>query len=150
MSSVLKISQAASLAMHTMALLAENPGKQVSTKEIAASLSRSEFHLAKVLQRLTRAGLVQSIRGPRGGFMLCEGWEDITLLAIYETIEGPFPPGHCIAGERLCNRLTCLMGGLVNAVTKQVMDYLSGTKLDQIIGNGCSMSGSSKDGEDKA
>jgi hypothetical protein len=41
------------------------------------------------------------------------------------------------------------MGGLVQAVNKQVMDYLSGTKLDQIIGNACSVSGSSKNGEDQ-
>jgi Rrf2 family protein len=149
MQSVLRISQAASLALHTMAFLAENPERQISTKEIASTLRRSEFHLAKVLQRLTRAGLVTSVRGPRGGFMLRDGWEELTLLEIYEAIEGPLPPGHCIAGERICNREQCLMGGLVRNVTQQVADYLSQTRLGQVAVS-CAAGldqGSSNDGD---
>jgi Rrf2 family protein len=136
--------------MHTMVLLAEDPGKQVSTKEIAASLCRSEFHLAKVLQRLTRAGFVQSTRGPRGGFMLREEWEDISLLAIYETIEGPLQSGHCISGERICTRDQCLMGGLVHRVTKQVVEYLGETRLRDIMQKKNLETGSSRDGDDNA
>ncbi|MCF8044104.1 MAG: Rrf2 family transcriptional regulator, partial [Desulfarculaceae bacterium] len=70
MQQLLKISEAASLALHTMGLLASRPGEQVPTRELAARLKVSEAHLAKVMQRLGRAGLVRSQRGPKGGFAL--------------------------------------------------------------------------------
>lgn len=134
MASILKISQATSLALHTMVFLAERPDAQVSTREIAATLRRSEYHLAKVLQRLTRAGLVRSVRGPKGGFRLLDGWEGITLLQIYEAMEGPLLPGNCISGEPVCTRVKCIMGGLTRMVNRQVMDYLNKTSLGGLSG----------------
>ena len=70
MANVLRISEAATLALHTLALLASRPGVILSTHKIAKRLEASEAHLAKVLQRLARMGLVRSIRGARGGFVL--------------------------------------------------------------------------------
>ncbi len=115
-----------------MVYLAEQPEKQVSTREIAATLRRSGFHLAKVLQRLTRAGFVKSVRGPKGGFRLIDRWKGITLLDIYEAIEGPLLPGRCISGEPVCTRVKCIMGGLTHVVNKQVMDYLGHTSVGSL------------------
>ena len=67
-----------------MALFAQDEEKKFSTKEIAATLQRSENHLSKVLQRLTRAGFILSIRGPQGGFRLRDGWAETAFLDIYE------------------------------------------------------------------
>lgn len=132
MASMLRISQAASLALHTMGLLAGRPDQRVSTREIATALRSSGFHLAKVLQRLTRAGLVESSRGPRGGFRLGPGWEEITLLQVYEAVEGPLHPSPCIAGETVCIRPHCIMGGLTRAVNDLVLEYLRDTKLKDL------------------
>ena len=70
MSSVLKISDAATLALHTAVLLADRTEGPLTTKEIALTFGISEAHLAKVLQRLAKAGIVHSGRGPKGGFLL--------------------------------------------------------------------------------
>ena len=86
---MLRISEAASIALHTMAYLARNKDRMVSTHEIAGAMGLSENHLAKVRQRLVKAGLVEAQRGPSGGFMLSRPAEDITLLEVYEAIEGP-------------------------------------------------------------
>ena len=51
---MLKLTEAALLAMHTMVYLAGNPDRRVSTREIAAEFDASEAHLSKVLQRLAR------------------------------------------------------------------------------------------------
>ena len=82
MSGVLKISEAASLALHTMALLASERVGPMRIHDMARTFDISEAHLAKVLQRLSRAGLVHGTRGPRGGFMLPDGGEETTLLEI--------------------------------------------------------------------
>lgn len=133
MSSVLKISEAASLAMHTMVFLAKNPGRQISVKEIAAAIHRSEFHLSKVLQRLARAGLLKSLRGPKGGFMLDGDMGDLSLYEVYEAIEGPVDSNPCIADERFCENKECIMGGLRQTVNHEFKEYMSQKRLRDFI-----------------
>ena len=132
MSSTLKISEAASLALHTTVLLAANADRLLSTHEIAETLGVSEAHLAKVMQRLHHAGLVRSIRGPKGGFGLAKPGARIALLDVYQAIEGPLGAETCLLGRRVCRGKKCVLGGLLGAVNKQVRDYLSKTKLSEL------------------
>ncbi|MCK4620269.1 MAG: Rrf2 family transcriptional regulator, partial [Desulfobacterales bacterium] len=67
MSNIIKISEAASMAIHAMVFLASESGRIVPSREIATTLRSSEAHLSKVMQRLAKAGLVSSTRGPKGG-----------------------------------------------------------------------------------
>ena len=132
MSSVLKISEAASLALHSMAFLAANPEQSVSTREIASRLRVSEAHLSKVLQRLTKAGFAKSMRGPKGGFVIGKPADQITLLDVYESIEGPIEPCECLFGTPVCDGIGCILGGLLGTVDRQVRGYLAGTKLSDL------------------
>jgi Rrf2 family protein len=130
---VLKISEAASMALHTMVVLAENPSRLVSTREIASTLQVSEAHLSKVLQRLARAGLVKSIRGPKGGFRLGKPSDQITLVDVYEVIEGPLKSNNCLFAKPICRSEPCILGGLLEGVSHQIRDYLTETKLSRLI-----------------
>ena len=96
MATMLRISEAASLAIHAMAVVAGKPEEVHSTHGVATALGVSEAHLAKVMQRLTRAGLVSSVRGPKGGFVLARPAAEVTLLAIFEAIEGHLEPKGCL------------------------------------------------------
>jgi len=129
LSNVLKISDAASLGLHAMGLLATRPDTGFSTKQIARDLQVSEAHLSKVLQRLTKVGLAASTRGPRGGFALARSAESITLLDVYEAIEGPLVATRCLLGKRVCNGRQCILGDLLTTVDGQVRDYLATTRL---------------------
>ena len=131
---MLKLSEAASLALHTMVYLAGLPGKHVSAREIAGDMNVSEAHLSKVLQRLAREGLVDSVRGPKGGFSIGSRYADVSLLDIYESIEGPMHDKHCFRTTRVCNGNTCIFGGLLGDVSSQVKEYLSQTKLPELAG----------------
>jgi Rrf2 family protein len=133
MNTVLKISEAASLALHTMVYLAERPESLRATREIAGALNRSEFHLSKVLQRLSRQGLVRSVRGPKGGFKLGGKGLDTTLLEIFEAIEGPVDPDPCILGGPVCCRSACILGSFVDKVNKQFSDYMGKKKLSHFM-----------------
>lgn len=132
MSNVLKISEATSLALHSMVLLAANPDSLISTREIASKLHVSEAHLSKVLQRLAKVGLVKSIRGPKGGFMLGRPAGEVTLVDVYESIEGPLVPSKCLLGTQICGGEKCILGGLLETVDKQVREYLAGTRLSEL------------------
>ena len=129
MPSVLRISEAASLGLHSMALLASNPEGRVSNHRFAEALNASEHHIAKVLARLAKAGLVHSTRGPGGGFVLARRPEDITLLDVYEAIEGRLEPTLCLLDPPICKGDQCILGGLVASVTREFADYLSKTTL---------------------
>ncbi len=131
MSNILKISEAASLALHVAVILAANPDKLIPTKEFASMLEASEAHLSKVLQRLDRAGIVNSTRGPKGGFKLDKPGDEITLLDVYEAIDGELSPSNCLLNKNLCNG-NCIMGDLVGKLNMLVKDYLSTTKLDSL------------------
>ena len=132
MSNILKISEAASLALHTAVILATDPDNLLSNKELASILHASEAHLSKVLQRLDKSGIVKSTRGPKGGFKLTKSGNDITLLEVYEAIDGKLSPSNCLLNECICNR-DCIMGKLLGDLNKQVRDYLATTKLITLI-----------------
>lgn len=132
MSQALRISEAASLALHSMVLLAAKPEGPLSTHEAAAELRVSEAHLSKVLQRLAKAGLVTSTRGPGGGFVLAKEPTEISLLEVYETIDGPLGAGECLLGDPTCRGEACLLGDLVRSVSEQMRSYLSGTRLADV------------------
>ena len=133
MPGVLKISEATSLALHAMAYLAVNGGgRSVSAREISGAFSVSEAHLSKVFQRLARVGLVETQRGPGGGMRMARDPEDITLLEIYEAIEGPLSKNTCLLGRPACGDGGCVLGDLVEKVNRQVGDYLGGTTLARV------------------
>jgi Rrf2 family protein len=130
---LLKFSEAVSLALHTAVVLAQNPDKPLTAREIASGLGVSEAHLSKVLQRLVKFGLVHSFRGPGGGFVLAVPADHVTLLQIYQAIEGPLQAHHCLLGKPACNGHGCVLGGLLASVHSQVEGYLSQTTLARLI-----------------
>ncbi len=132
MSSLVKMSEAASIALHAMSLLAHGGKKKLSVKEIASRLRVSEPHLSKVLQRLAKSGLVQSTRGPGGGFSLKRPAAEISLLHIYETIEGPLSHSRCLFNRPVCQGEQCVIGGLLEPVDRMAVEYLSGTHLSEL------------------
>ena len=129
MASVLKVSDAASMALHATVLLAAEPAQVIPTREIARILHVSPAHLSKVLQRLSKAGIVRSLRGPGGGFHLSRGREKLTLLRVYEAIEGRLAPDNCLLHEPVCGARRCIFGDMLKRLNKEVRDYLAKHKL---------------------
>ena len=141
MSTMLRISEAASLAMHTMAFLAARGDEPASTKQVAEALGASAEHLAKVLQRLTKVGMVRSVRGRKGGFALGKRGAGLTLLEVYEAIEGPFVARTCLLRIPMCTGRECLLGRLVDTVNKQFVEALGGTSLARLADGGWRIAG---------
>lgn len=133
MTRVINISEAASLALHTMGLLAQNPQTPVSTQFLAESLHASANHLAKVMQRLTRADLVRSVRGPKGGFVLAVDPDQTTMLDVFEAIDGPIARQVCLFAKPVCHEGRCILGGLLDKATEEIRQRLSETRLSDFL-----------------
>jgi Rrf2 family protein len=82
------------LGIHSMLEFAAQPARQLSVADLAASLRASPHHLAKVLRTLGRAGLVESVRGARGGYRFVANPRRVTLMDViarFEDISAPAP-----------------------------------------------------------
>lgn len=80
------------LALHSVLEFAAAPERQFSTAEIADKVGASAHHLAKVLGKLRRAGLVVAARGAGGGYRFSGNAKRVTLLdviALFERIGAP-------------------------------------------------------------
>lgn len=132
MANALKISEAATLALHAMIILAQNQDKLISVKQISNHLEVSANHLSKVMQRLTKAGLIDSIKGYNGGFKLIEKPENISLLQIYELFDGKLKEKACLLTTKKCQG-ECILGDLVASINKQARERFEKTKLSNFV-----------------
>lgn len=66
-----------------------------------------ELYLRKIMQRLQHADLVESRQGPFGGYRLALAPDQITLLDVVETIQGPLVMNECFNDDAICGRI-CL------------------------------------------
>jgi len=131
-SNFIRISEAASIGFHTAAYLSQHTDRLVSSHEIAKALGVSEHHLSKVLQRLAHSGIVQSTRGPNGGFRICPEWEKMKLVRVFEAIEGPLTPGRCFLSLPACKGNRCALGTLVHKADDLMRKCLADTTLAEM------------------
>ena len=71
-------------------------------------------YLEHLAARLKKAGLVESRRGPRGGYLLAQPAEDITMAQIVEALEGQIAPIECISSTD--EGVSCTREGEVNEI----------------------------------
>ncbi|OGA71338.1 MAG: transcriptional regulator [Betaproteobacteria bacterium RIFCSPLOWO2_12_FULL_65_14] len=92
----MKLQQNTLLALYSALEFAADPERQISAAEIAAKYRISPHHLAKVLRRLGRAGLLHAARGVGGGYRFAGNPKRITLMDVIELFEeiGARPTGR--------------------------------------------------------
>lgn len=132
MSKVFSLSEAASIAIHGMVLIARSE-KGLNVVKITEMTGFSKNHIAKVLQRLVKNDLLKSVRGPAGGFIMRKAPGDITLLEIYESIEGPLDITDCPLSNDICNFDKCVMGNVVNKMTLEFKKFLQNQTLKNYL-----------------
>ncbi len=92
----MKLSEGVEWALHCGVVLAAlPPGSLLRSADLAEFHGISESYLLKHLQALVRAGLFESVPGPKGGFRLALPPDRITLLDVVDAVEGPGPAFHC-------------------------------------------------------
>lgn len=131
MSSLLKISDAVSIGLHALIVMAGDPRGVFSTVWLARNLGVSRNHLVKVLQRLNRAGLVRPMRGPRGGYVLAESPVRITLRRVLEALEGRLEPAGCLRHRPICGG-HCVLAPAFRAVNRQLVSFFTSTNIAEL------------------
>lgn len=132
MSKIFSLSEAGSIAIHSMVLIARSDNK-LNVIKIAERTGSSKHHVAKVLQRLVKDDFLTSNRGPHGGFELKRPADEINLLDIYESIEGRIEINECPMDNLICPFDKCIFGNVISKMTQNFKDYMKDQKLADYI-----------------
>ena len=99
---MLRISKLTDYAILAMVELTANRDEVLSAQALAERCGLEAPTVSKVLKLLVRAGLVESFRGPSGGYRACSAPESVSIAAVIGAIEGPIAMTECSIHEGLC------------------------------------------------
>lgn len=117
----------------TLYLARRPPGGLCQIREIAWSTGLPKPYLAKIVQRLTSAGLLRGFRGPGGGVELARDPKSITLCSVVATVEERSQTPVCILGLRRCDETdTCPLHPRWSRVRAEIDRVLQETTLEDL------------------
>ncbi|MBN2174945.1 MAG: Rrf2 family transcriptional regulator [Bacteroidales bacterium] len=132
MAHIVNFSEAAFIALHGMVIVAKS-NEMVNVVKIAETLNSSKHHVAKVMQRLVKDGYLHSHRGPTGGFTIRKAAGEISLLDLYESIEGKIEIGDCPLDHPICPFDRCIFNNVTRKLTVEFVEYMRNETLDKYI-----------------
>ena len=91
-------------AVRALALLAQG-GEVTPVSALAEAECVPEDFLRKIMQKLHRAGLVESEQGPFGGYKLARDPDEVTLLDVTVAVQGPIVMNACFADPQVCRNV---------------------------------------------
>ncbi|NTU96336.1 MAG: Rrf2 family transcriptional regulator [Chlorobiaceae bacterium] len=132
---MLQISRKFEYGLHAVTYLASQaPERVVTVKEIADEIGFSQEFLSKAMQSLKRSGIVSSVQGVKGGYMLAKSPDDISLADIALSIEGEphlvrcgVKPGSCEISS------TCQHRGAMQKLQQNIQALLASTTVRSLL-----------------
>ena len=115
------------LALHT-------DGEPVLRQDIAQRQDISADYVAQLFRPLHKAGLVEGVKGPGGGYRLARDAAEITANDVIEAVEGPLAVVHCASPENdSCDRMTgCATHSLWTRLSTVMTEFLSSVTLQDL------------------
>lgn len=127
------VTREADYAVRCILQLSRDPKTVMSVNEISEQMHIPKSFLAKILQRLVKAGIVVSNRGVKGGFQLARKPKDVSLLEVIEAIQGPAAMNVCAINSRLCSLSnTCTVHPIWIEIRKDVEKKLRGISFAKL------------------
>ena len=123
-------------ALRVMVDLAEHAAEgYIPLQTIAKRQGISEKYLESILAVLSKAGLLDAVRGKGGGYVLTRPPEQYTVGEILRLTEGSLAPVACLDGDcKGCSRSDeCPTLDVWKNLDKLINDYLDGVTLDQLV-----------------
>jgi Rrf2 family protein len=121
------------IAIHSLIIMAQEKDGVTSSKLVSQLFGTSNNTVSKVLQRLVRANLVTSERGPKGGFALSKQPSLVSFYDVYRVIEGEPGERGCYFGRESCPIGECIFGNTVAKLETDFKRFLSERKLSHYV-----------------
>lgn len=132
----MEITRETDYAIRCVLYLSRKNGDVTMVDEISREMNIPRSFLAKIVQKLTKSGLVISYRGVKGGFQLAKKPEDISLLDVIAAIQGPVAMNICAVNKEACGfSCTCTVHPVWVDLRAIVEDYLRKTDFNKLSGS---------------
>lgn len=130
----MQITRETDYAIRCILHLSKEPERTFVVNEIATAQWIPKSFLAKILQKLTRVGLVESSRGVKGGFQLAKEPKEITLFDVVVIMEGSVAMNRCTINKRMCNLSnTCPVHPVWVEIRKEIEKRLRKQNFEKLI-----------------
>lgn len=134
----MKISAVEEYALRCLVQLAKNDTNEpMSAEEISSRELLSPAYLEKILQRLNKIGVVRSLRGTKGGYILSKKPSEIIIGEVIRAVDGSFSSELCSSfsgNSPECTHITgCGIRPLWKNIYKYIFDILDRTTLDDLM-----------------
>lgn len=121
-------------AVHALMILAKNKKQELSVKELADLENVSSSYLAKVMQKLSAAGIVSSAEGKKGGYTLSRDAEEINLAQIMKLFEAEENVFECVDEIHGCKiKDRCKIHLVFAQAYQKMLTELEQTTINDII-----------------
>tara|TARA_Y100001936_G_C16080383_1_gene677309 strand:- start:1585 stop:2022 length:438 start_codon:yes stop_codon:yes gene_type:complete len=110
-----------------------NKGNPISLPEIADRQNISLSYLEQLFSRLKKSGLVESIKGPGGGYMLSKGADDIVISEVIQAVDEDLETTACNGKSNCHNNHQCISHNLWQDLGTEIKNFLSDITLQQVI-----------------
>src|SRR5499427_3828579 len=139
---MLKLTKKADYGLMAMKHLAEHAHQGAcSAKDVAESYGIPPEVLAKILQRLAKAGLLHSQHGINGGYTLARAANEISAYEVIQAIDGPLFITSCITVRGECDQTErCTIREPLRKVNQSIEDVLKNIKIAEMDDEGESVS----------
>lgn len=131
MINMLAITEATSIAIHLCVRLTQTGDEFYSTRKVAEEFDMSVHHLAKVVQKLVKAGILESSRGGQGGVRLLKSKEELSVADL-NTAVVDLEKGGCLLSQKVCTGCKCSFGKWINAENTKIQESLRKTTIQEI------------------
>lgn len=131
----MKISTRGRYALRLMIDLAiHGNGGVVSLRDVSKRQGISDKYLEQIVTPMAKAGLVRSMRGANGGYMLTRRPEEYTVGEILLPLEGDLAPVECATDSEFCQRCNeCVTVGLWREIHQAVAQVVDNTTLADLV-----------------
>lgn len=110
--------------------------RPVTIKEISERQDVSVPYLEQILNKLRRAGIIKSVKGPGGGYMLARAPENISIASILNELEGPVALTSCLDPDEGCSRVEgCVTHLLWKSLGAKIEAFLETITLKDLMEN---------------
>ncbi|SHK10184.1 transcriptional regulator, BadM/Rrf2 family [Rhodothermus profundi] len=117
-----------------LALAQQRRGRFVPVRRLSRMIGASPHTLARIMLRLTAAGLTDALRGPGGGVRLARPAHEITLFEVVQEIDGPEVLNRCVLGLGTCDESEpCPLHLIWYPCRQQFRQLLTETTLADLI-----------------
>ncbi|MBI1912402.1 MAG: Rrf2 family transcriptional regulator [Deltaproteobacteria bacterium] len=132
---MLQITRDGEYAVRAVLFLASQPEGKISLiNEISEAQEVPKSYLSKIMQHLTRSGLVKSRRGAKGGFVIGRPADTITLRETIEAVEGPIFLNVCLIKKGECHRdVFCPVHPVWKEAQKRLFEVLDSKTMADLV-----------------